>query len=159
LATKGFWGQHRADFEALCKGSKQYHSAFISRRDAWPIPAEDEYWRTLRRAWEGRPVLLIVGSKKGSRTAALLDNARSLSWEFSRKQNAWRDHERLLSCARQWAGLWRKWGAGEAVVILALGATATVLAHDLCLAGVQALDLGHAAQAFARVSPKELEEA
>ena len=153
LATPGFWPQHRAAFERFCDPAKSYGSAFVSRRDAWPIPNEPLYWQTWQEIWRDRPVLLITGSGKGGRTRGLLGAAASVDMLDCPRQGAWSAHEGLRADALAWVGAKQR-----PIVALACGATATVLAHELGVRGVQALDLGHMQQAFARVNPKELSE-
>ena len=43
-------------------------------------------------------------------------------------------------------------------MLAALGASATVLAYDLGVAGVQALDIGHMPQSWMEIDPKQLAE-
>lgn len=151
LATPGFWPQHRATFERFCNPAAEYGSAFVSRRDAWPIPDEDRYWREWQGIWAGRPALLVTGSGKGLATRKLLATAASVDVIETPRPDAWSAYEAILADCRAWAAVKR-----DPIVIAACGATATVLAADV---GVQTLDVGHMAQAYARVSPKELVEA
>lgn len=151
LATAGFWPQHRGAFEKFCNPGVIYGSAFVSRRDAWSIPDEDRYWREWRAIWAGRPALLVTGSGKGLATRKLLATAASVDVLDVPRPDAWSAYEGILADCRAWAAAKR-----APIILAACGATATVLAAE---AGVQTLDVGHMAQAYARVSPKELAEA
>jgi hypothetical protein len=157
LATPGFWPQHRWVFEKYCKPGHVWGSAFVSRRDAWPIPDEPAYWRLFRSIWWHRPVLLVTGTKKGRRAQAggLLDTAASVDVLDCLNQGAWSAYDGLMADMVAWAA-----PKADPVVVLACGATATVAAYDLQTKhGVQAIDAGHAAQAMARMDPREDEAA
>ena len=153
LATPGFWPQHRAAFEKFCDPGKTYGSAFVSRRDAWEIPDEDRYWAEWKGIWAGRPALLVTGSKKGLGTRKLLRSAKSVDVLETPRPDAWSAYPSIMADCLAWAGVKR-----DPIVIAACGATATILAAELGAQGIQTLDVGHMAQAFARVSPKEFAE-
>lgn len=152
LATPGFWPQHRWIFEKYCKPGHAFGSAFISRRDSWPIRDESAYWALFQSAWANRPVLLLRGTNKGNRamTGGLLSTAASVDVLDSPNYDAWSVYDGLFSDCCAWAS-----AKVDPVVVAACGATATVLAHELGTAGVQALDIGHAPQAFARIAPSD----
>ena len=157
LATPGFWPQHRWVFEKYCKPGHVFGSAFVSRRDAWPTPDEPAYWRLLQSIWDHRPVLLCTGTKKGRRTAGggLLATAASVEFLDVPRQDAWSAYEGIIADCAAWAH-----AKVDPVVVLACGTAATVMAHDLQVKhGVQAIDVGHAAQAHARMDPREDEAA
>lgn len=135
---------------------KTYGCAAITRLCHWALGDHEAYWAKVRGIWEGRPVLLVTGSKKGhAAVGGLLNNAGDVTvWNLAQKTDCWQRYPRILSECERWA---RK-QAGDPLVYAALGASATVLAADLCARGVQCIDMGHAAQSFARQSPKELSE-
>jgi hypothetical protein len=135
---------------------KAYGCAAITRLCTWALGSHDAYWANVRQIWDGRPVLLVTGSKKGrSAEFGLLDNAGDVTvWDLAQKTDCWSRYPRILAECERWA---RK-QAGDPLVYAALGATATVLAADLSARGVQCIDAGHMAQSFARQSPKELSE-
>jgi hypothetical protein len=155
LATPGFWKQHRFVFERYCKPRHVYGSAFVSRRDAWPITDEPAYWRLFQSIWAGRPALLATGSRKGSRTAGgLLSTAGSVDVLDVPRQGAWSAYESIMRDCVAWAN-----AKADPIVVLACGATATVAAYDLQTKhDIQAIDTGHAAQAHARMDPGEEED-
>ena len=129
--------------DALLLKDWTYGSTFVSRRDAW-VGMEDEeaYWRLVRGIWQDRDVLLVAGSAKGLQAGALLTNAASVKVLQSLERNAWTDRDRLMEACLAWV---QDEKPRDPLVYLALGATATVLAHDLTICGIQALDLGHMA--------------
>lgn len=138
------------------KPGKTYGCASISRLCEWSLGSHAEYWAKVRQIWEGRPVLLVSGSKKGrSALGGLLNNAGDVTvWDLAQKTDCWSSYAKILRGCESWAAK----QAGDPLVYAALGATATVLAADLCARGIQCIDAGHMAQSFARQSPKELSE-
>jgi hypothetical protein len=85
----------------------------------------------------------------------LLDNAAKVEvWDLEQKIGCWSRYQRILLECEKWA---RKQD-GEPLVYAALGATATVLAYDLGMRGIQCMDAGHLAQSYSRRSPKEFDE-
>lgn len=135
---------------------KVYGCASITRLCAWALGDHTEYWAKVKGIWNGRPVLLVTGSKKGkSAELGLLDNAEKVeTWDLAQKTDCWSRYPKILAECERWA----KKQAGDPLVYAALGCTATVLAADLSARGIQCIDMGHAAQSFARQSPKELPE-
>ena len=100
----------------------------------------------VRGIWQDRPVLLVHGSEKGLRKEhGFLGNAASVQLLQSVARDAWADHDRLMDECVRWASISPK---QQPLVVMALGATATVLAHDLTLCGIQALDIGHMASSW-----------
>jgi hypothetical protein len=146
-----WYGEFTAPGLGLFDPERTYGSTFVSRRDAWvDLPAHDEgrYWAMVRGTWEARPVLLVAGSAKGRFTldSGFVANAAAVELLPAPQRDAWTERERLTDDCLTWASR-----NLDPVVYLALGATATIMAHDLALAGVQALDLGHMAQSWAKV--------
>lgn len=147
----GYWRQYTRNFIKRCKPDHQWGSSFVSRRDAWPIEDEDAYWHEWRSIWAHRRVLLVTGSGKGMRSKDLLSTAASIEVLDVPRQSAWSAYQGALDDCRAWAAC-----KADPCVVAACGAMATVLCHGLGSEGVQALDVGHMAQSWARVSPKEL---
>ena len=136
---------------------KEYGCASITRLCNWALGDHDAWWVKVRQVWADRPVLLVCGSKKGRSTYKLLDSAASVQvWDLQQKLNCWARYPRILEECRNWA-LSRAPGR-DPIVLAALGATATVLAYDLGVEGIQCFDVGHMAQSFHRISPKGLPE-
>lgn len=138
------------------KPGKVYGCASITRLCQWALGDHEAYWTKVRQIWNGRPVLLVTGSKKGkSAEFGLLDNAEKVeTWDLAQKTDCWQRYPKILQACERWA----QKQAGDPLVYAAIGATATVLAADLSARGVQCIDAGHMAQSFARQSPKELSE-
>jgi Glycosyltransferase GT-D fold len=133
-----------------------YGCASVTRMCNWALGDRELWWRKLRELWRGRDVLLVTGSNKGMVADTMLKpDARSvITLRLAANTDAWERFPWLLEYCRGWA----RSGNGNALVLLALGATATVLAHDLGAAGLQALDIGHLPQSWQGISPKTIDE-
>src|SRR5690606_20343875 len=90
----------------------------------------------LKQIWDKQDVLFIEGelSRLGVGND-FFSNAKSVQRILCPTQNAFEKYEEILKYAK-------KYGEGK-LIILALGPTATVLAHDLANENYWALDLGH----------------
>ncbi len=108
-----------------------YASAFISRPDSAPWIDTPEYWADLESLWAGRDVTLVQGGPRSLQPADLA-SARRVTVVPCPAREAWSEHRAILARIGR-----------PALALLCLGPTATVLAADLCAAGVQAVDLGH----------------
>lgn len=129
-----FWNKYnRKDIINLFKEDYHYASSFITRPDSAPWIDEASYWNMIRSLWRDRDIVLVRGSEK-SLTKEILTDARSVNEIVVQKKNAFIDYDSLLN---------RLWHLSPKLVLLCLGPTATVMAHDLCKLGIQGLDLGH----------------
>ena len=135
---------------------KTYGCAAITRECNWALGDRDAYWARVRRIWQDRPVFLVSGSKKGrAAEGGLLANAEKVEiWDLAQKVGCWSRYAEILAGCEAWAAK----QAGDPLVYAAIGATATILAQDLSKRGIQCIDAGHMAQAYHRVSPKEIDE-
>jgi glycosyltransferase family protein len=124
-------------YKAIDRG-RLYGNSFISRfymdwRDKSHVQNITQQLRTL---WDERDVVFIEGEETRLGVGNdLFSNARSLRRIIGPKRNAFNSIGELLaagSCVER-----------DALIILALGPTAKILAHSLHQLGYQALDLGH----------------
>ena len=142
-----FWRQYRgAHTIPYLRLSKLYGSSFISRDDSAPDIMDVGYFAMVRLLWEGRDVVFVHGTKKGrvATTGGLLGNAASLTEIQGPKQSAWSKFDTLREAILAEAG-----AKPKPLAVLALGDTATVLAHDLQVKhDLQALDIGHMGTPF-----------
>lgn len=140
--TKPFWRSYRDGVNAqFYRPGAVYGSSFVSRPDSAPWINSDAYWGLVRSIWQDRSVVLVTGSKKGRQflDSGMLSNASKVCAAVDvPRQNAWSAHDRLLDEASDMASV-----LVDPVVVLALGATSTVMAYELARRGIQALDLGH----------------
>jgi len=119
-----------------------YGSAFITRPDSAPAIDTPEYWEQVRGLWSGKDVIFVRGGEKAAERSLRLANfgaARTVvDIQASTHRDAYNEVDelqaRILSAASK---------VDNPLVIMCLGATATVLAWRLSRLGVQALDLGH----------------
>jgi hypothetical protein len=124
-----FWGPFTSYAHLLAE--RRYVSSFITRPDSAPWVDTPDYWAALEGLWKGHDVTLVRGSGK-SLTADELVGARTVTEIICPRQNAWASRAELL----ERIGTPRR-------ALLCCGPTATVLAVDLALRGVHAIDLGH----------------
>ena len=105
-------------------------TAYKSRKNA------DRLFPLLKELWDGQDVLFVEG--EGTRLGVgndLFSNTKSIKRILAPAENAFDSYQKILDTVRaHWNG---------ELVILAVGPTATVLAHDLSQEGIQTLDLGH----------------
>lgn len=116
-----------------------YADSFLTRFYSDYEPPRDcaDYVKILKSLWDGRNILIVEGEK--SRLGVgndLFDNTLSRKRILCPPKNAFSKIKEIenytVECAEK-----------DTLVLIALGPTATVLAHDLCLRGVQSIDIGH----------------
>jgi hypothetical protein len=113
-----------------------YGSAFITRPDNAPWIDTPDYWDAVRGLWAGKLVTLVLGDRK-SLTPDMIE-AGEAGGTVKRVIEAQRTHAYADVDAIQ-----EEIGTEPGLVLMCLGATATVLARRLDDKGVHALDLGH----------------
>lgn len=142
---RAFWsGFNKPQYIRMMLPDKVYGSAFISRPDSIPAINTKEYFESVKALWQDRRVILINGDNRPfEKDPSIVSNAKSfVKWLYP-SQNAWDEYRSLLGrCSRE---------PKDILFLLALGPTATVLAHDLCGLGYQALDIGHLGMFYARL--------
>lgn len=134
----GFMGQHRKKWISYLKPGKQYYNTNMTRPYMDYVdktPCKNRF-DLLKKIWENRDVVLIEGKK--SRLGVgndLFDGAKSVKRILAPATNAFDKYDTILSgaCKQQ----------EDALYLLALGPTATILAYDLHKTGRQAVDVGH----------------
>lgn len=140
--ARNYWDEHlrlyRHDYYRLLDLRKTYYDSLVSRvyKDRADKRSSARLFERWKQVWDNQDVLFIEGSE--SRLGIgndLFNNARSVRRIIGPSEHAFSAYDRLLRSALQ--------AADNALCILALGPTATVLAHDLTSAGHRALDLGH----------------
>lgn len=131
---KPFWKKFdNAETRDLFAAGRTYGSAFITRPDSAPWINRPDYWEKVRDLWRGRKVTLVRGSEK-SLTRATIPEAGHVHEIVAHCKDAFEkaSYGRILAAI----------GASD-IVLLCLGPTATILAHDLTKRGQWAVDLGH----------------
>lgn len=120
-------------------GAAVYGSAFVTRPDNAPWIDTPKYWDQVRDLWRGKDVILVVGDKKSITIEMLKADAHSVVEVTAPRQHAYAEIDQLEQQVLVLASLPDQ----DCIVLLCLGATATVLAYRLSLKGIHALDLGH----------------
>lgn len=121
--------------------NRVYYNAFFSRVYMAFNKTEEhytkcsEYFVRVKKMWAGRDVVICEG--EGTRFGMfndLLTGAKSISRILCPARSAFDKYGDIVSAFN---------GISQgALVLIALGPTATVLAYDLCNAGYQAVDIG-----------------
>ncbi len=95
----------------------------------------------LKKIWDKRDVIIVEGalSRLGVNNDLFI-NAKSIKRILCPPEHAFSEYEEILNSAIDEG---KKTRTQDALFILSLGPTATVLAYDLYKAGFQALDFGH----------------
>lgn len=106
---------------------------YMGRHDIADYPA---YIALMRQIWKDKDILFVEGEK--SRLGVgndLFAGARSVQRILCPATDAWACYDEILATTEA--------NASGRLVLIALGMTATILAYDLSLQGIQAIDMGH----------------
>lgn len=93
--------------------------------------------KKIQKVWNDRAIIFVVG--EGSRfkfIEELYGNSRQHEFVFASAVDAWDSYDKVLEQCLQKE-------TDDAIFLIALGPTATVLSWDLSKQGCQALDIGH----------------
>ena len=94
------------------------------------------YYDKFRELWNNKDIIIVCGERVFKNIKYnIYDNAKSIEYIYGPTNNAFVDYDKILNSILE--------KDKNKLVILILGATATVLAHDLSKKGFRALDLGH----------------
>lgn len=124
----------------LLSQERLYYDAYVTRPYVMykdhDTDAPQRRFEKLRMIWNDRDCVVVEGTQTGVGVGNdLLNNARSVERIIGPAENAFREYRKILEeCYLH---------SKEQLFLLALGPTATVLAHDLCQSGYQAIDIGH----------------
>lgn len=114
-------------------GDQVFGSAFVTRPDNAPAIDNAAYWNLVRGLWRGEDVTLVIGTEKSLTVDMIRGEAKSVKTIMGPGKDAYSEID----------GIEDMIGEPKGVVILCLGATATVLAWRLARKRVRAHDLGH----------------
>lgn len=137
-----FWRTHfflyGSWWDKLLAPDRLYYNTFVTRpyMDFASKEACPRWFRSMRAIWDDRDIVFIEGAK--SRLGVgndLFDNARSIRRILCPARDAFEQIERI----EQEACKIEK----SALLLVALGPTATVLTYSLFRTGYQAIDIGH----------------
>ena len=99
----------------------------------------EKRFREIKCIWENRNVIIVEGelSRLGVNND-LFDSAKSIKRILGPAEHAFDKYEELLTTAERVGN-----SVDEALFLISLGPTATVLSFDLFSKGFQAIDIGH----------------
>lgn len=130
----------RKEHMLLLNADKQYYDAYVTRPYVMyadnKTDAPAKRFAQLRRIWDKRKCVFVEGRSTGLGVGNdLFDNASEIGRIIGPVQDAFMAYDKLLECCME--------QDKDSLFLLALGPAATVLAYDLCMAGFQAVDVGH----------------
>ena len=137
-----FWNfflkQYGAGVSKLLSPKIKYYNAHVTRlyMDYQPVGKSGEWFERLKKVWEGKELLIVEGEKTRLGVGNdLFDGAASIKRILCPSKSAFSVYDDILESVKvNWKG---------ELVLIALGQTATVLAYDLHINGIRALDIGH----------------
>ena len=137
-----YWSKHLVKYRrmwySVLRMDKVYYNAFISSfYDRFVDKSRcGDWFRRMQGAWAQRDVVLVEGEQ--SRLGVgnnLFDNVRSLRRILAPAEDAFASYNEILTEVQR--------QDRSKLILVALGATATVLVYDLHKQGFQAIDVGH----------------
>lgn len=97
----------------------------------------NQYFNLMRKIWDSKSVIVVCGENSFKKISPdLIDNALKISYIKGPSKNAFERYDALINEVLQ--------HEKDAIVLISLGPTATVMAYDLHRFGYQAIDIGHA---------------
>lgn len=139
---RSFLAFHRQAIFPYLQSGRRYDNASVTLPGFHFSPSSMEtYFERFRSLWDGRHVVLIAGSDSSIICDhSLFDEAERVSMVAAPRRNAFDRYDELMERALSFPD--------DALFVLCLGSTATVMAHDLSCEGRRALDLGHLPKAY-----------
>ncbi len=117
-----------------CYGDSYFSRFYMIKKHKENI---SDYVYLLKKIWEGRKVLMVEGETTCLGVGNdLFENATRIRRILCPSLNAFSKYEAILSAVKTNV-------EADELVIASLGMTATVLAYDLGVQGIQTIDLGH----------------
>ncbi len=138
IYSKKLLKDFRHKYMSLFNLKKTYYNTNVTRpymiyKDKTKAPLQFKKWM---QVWDGKDVLILEGEKTRFGVGNdLLSTALSVQRILCPSSNAFDKYDDILKLAL-------KYGKDK-VILIALGATATVLAYDLAKEGMFAIDIGH----------------
>lgn len=129
------WG---GGFSKMLAPDKQYYNAHVTRlyMDYRTCGRSGDWFAKLKQVWQGKDLLIVEGEHTRLGVGNdLFAQANSIKRVLCPSKSAFSHYDDILKTVQS------HWN-GE-LVLIAMGQTATVLAHDLHLQGIRALDIGH----------------
>lgn len=138
LFIKAFMGRNRIGWLKLLNNDKIYYDALISRfyYDYADKSESEKIIKLWRKLFKGKELLIVEG--KFSRLGVgnnFFDGVSSIERILCPAENAFNYYHEILNKVKKYSK--------NRLVLIALGPTATILAYDLAMEGIQAIDVGH----------------
>jgi len=139
--TRELMGKLTPQFCNLLKEDTEYYSSWVSVpyitcKKHNSIEYFKNYFNKIRNLWEQKDIVIVCGKRVFDYFEHnIFDNAKNIEYIYAPTNNAFDDYDNILEKVYKLDK--------NKLIILILGATATVMAYDLCNNGYRALDLGH----------------
>ncbi len=115
-------------------GDANFSRFYMMKRDKSNVPA---YVLQLKKIWDKKNLLIVEGESSCLGVCNdLFDNASQIRRIICPSSNAFSSYDKILSSVT-------KHRRSDELVLISLGMTATVLAFDLAMQNIQAIDIGH----------------
>lgn len=140
--ARPWWAEYRLKelpkLQKLLKSGRTYFNACCTRFTSdYKEDQADTLIPIYRNIWNKRDIYIVEGEQTRIGVGNdLLDNAANVYRILAPTKNAYDAYDHIIASVKQHAPV-------GALVIIALGPTATIMAYDLAKMGYQALDLGH----------------
>ncbi len=150
--TRKFWRKYMSKKRQMTYSylnmNSVYYNAFFNRYYLNFNKTDEHYQKCgtyfarLKEIWKNRDVILFESQEARLGVGNdLLDGAKSISRIlFCPVKNAFKKYDQILSAFDE--------VNSDALILAALGPTATVLAYDLCKKGYQTVDFGHISEEY-----------
>ncbi len=128
----------REDLMKIIDIHRIYYDTYVTR--PYMIYRDKKYavriFELFKKIWKNRNLLIVEGSRAftGVRND-LFEGASSIRRILAPSKNAFSSYNQILNAVKKNA-------PDDTLVLISLGPTATVLAYDLAIEGIQALDIG-----------------
>lgn len=129
---ENYWLENGERFKKIFSKDYNYGCATITRSSVF----KENPLSKVKELWNNRKVLFVIGD--GSHWVdepRLFDNIAQKEYIITKSENTFDEYENIISGIRNYDKDW--------LVMVALGATATVLAYELSKEGYQVIDTGH----------------
>lgn len=128
--------------EVVPQQPTEYGAAYVTRAAAF-WEQKEKLVQAWRKIWDKREIIIVSGKRsRFELVPELFDNVRGVELLESEPVNAFKDVPRLVEQLR---------AQQDKLVLISLGAAATVLSAKLSGYGVQALDIGHISNCYNNV--------
>lgn len=134
----GYLNLNRSKIYKLIDRKRTYYDSLVSRlyMDHENKTKAEERFKSLQKLWEDRDIVIVEGEQ--SRLGFgnnLFQNVKSINRIICPAINAYAKYDEILLKVKECDK--------SALILIALGPTATVLSYDLALMGFHAVDIGH----------------